>query len=94
MPVTLSRASAEGWQELASGCINADGRIGGLLPSGEPLPPGRWRMHFDTAAYFDVHGVQPFYPWADVVFQTTVPEAHFHIPLLLSPFGYTTYRGS
>ena len=94
LPITLARQTPQGWQDIASGHTNADGRVIGLLPDGQPLPAGRWRMHFDTATYFKALGENAFYPWADVVFQTQAPEAHFHIPLLLSPFGYTTYRGS
>ncbi|MEC7948472.1 MAG: hydroxyisourate hydrolase, partial [Myxococcota bacterium] len=63
------------------------------------LPPGGlgegiWRLHFDTDAYFGARGVAGFYPYAEVVFRVTDPASHHHVPLLLSPFGFSTYRGS
>ena len=51
-------------------------------------------MYFDTARYFELHGERGFYPWVEVVFEITGGGEHYHIPLLLSPYGYSTYRGS
>ena len=59
-----------------------------------PLKPGVYRLRFFTAAYFTAMGVHGFYPEVDVIVQIDDPAQHYHIPLLLSPFGYTTYRGS
>lgn len=89
VPVTLSRL-ADGWLELESGTTDADGRH---RFSAEP-PAGACRLTFGTGAYFAARGVPAFYP--EVVITFTVPEAagHFHVPLLLSPFAYSTYRGS
>ncbi len=87
--VTLE--SADG-TVAASGVTNADGRVGDLAPE---LPPGDHRIRFDTGAWFAGQGLTAFYP--EVVVAFTVgdePDEHFHVPLLLSPFGYSTYRGS
>jgi len=58
------------------------------------LKPGLYRLRFSTAAYFAAIGLHAFYPEVDVIVQIDDPAGHYHIPLLLSPFGYTTYRGS
>lgn len=90
----LYRQDKGNWLELASGCTNDDGRIAGLLPADTVLAAGTYRMHFATGPYFASLGVAAFYPWVDVVFTIDGSGAHYHIPLLLSPFGYSTYRGS
>lgn len=69
-----------------------DGRFGDLMPEGPD--EGTYRIRFDTAAYFAARGVRCFYPEVTVVFDVTDPGAHHHVPLLLSPFAYSTYRGS
>ncbi len=79
---------------LAEGLTDADGRVREFLAKGSALSPGRYRMHFDTGAYFAKHGQAGFYPYVDVVFTIEPGEAHYHVPLLLSPYGYSTYRGS
>ena len=76
------------------GTTNEDGRIADLCLQQRVLPAGTYRMHFATAAYFERHGQSVFYPWAEVVFNIDGDGAHYHIPLLLSGFGYSTYRGS
>lgn len=76
---------------LALGRTNADGRIGDLLPATLTLQPGTYRLRFDTAAYYPDQ--QAFYPEVSISFRVA-DSAHYHIPLLLSPFGYSTYRGS
>ena len=92
--VTLSSLTAEGnWTNVAHGITNADGRIPGLVDSGKTLPPGRYRLHFDTGSYFKAGNKPTFYPFVEVVFELTNTE-HHHVPLLLNPFGYSTYRGS
>ena len=93
VPLTLSRLENEDWLPLAAGTTNSDGRVGALLGD-EVRPAGMYRMHFDTAAYFAALGSDGFYPWVDVVFTLSDSGEHYHIPLLLSPFGYSTYRGS
>lgn len=67
-----------------------DGRIAGF----EPPPEGVHRIHFDTGAYFAARGVETFYPEVQVTFVVTDPTRHYHVPLLLSPFAFSTYRGS
>ncbi len=94
VPITLSRLADEQWLALGEGETNDDGRIADLCPAGEALPEGTYRMRFSTADYFEGIGEPVFYPWADVVFTIDGSGDHYHIPLLLSPFGYSTYRGS
>ena len=95
VPVKLERRKADGsWEELARAVTNADGRAGELLPDGKRPSAGVYRMSFDTGAYFKQSKVDGFYPVVEVVFELKKPEEHHHIPLLLSPFGYSTYRGS
>jgi 5-hydroxyisourate hydrolase len=78
------------WRTTAQGRTDADGRIGGL---GDP-GAGIHRIHFDTGSYFDAAGVAAFYPEVTVTFTVVDPAAHHHVPLLLSPFAFSTYRGS
>ena len=77
---------------IASGTTDADGRIGDLGPP--RLTPGPYRVVFDTAGYFESQGVPTFYPQVAVTVLITADSTHDHVPLLLSPFSYTTYRGS
>lgn len=93
LPITLERQLADGWETVGRGDTDADGRVKGLLGGGT-LDKGVWRMTFDTGAWFEAQGIEGFYPIARVVFRVTAPEQHHHVPLLLSPFGYSTYRGS
>jgi 5-hydroxyisourate hydrolase len=95
VPITLELQGAPGtWKELARGITNDDGRVRDLLPQGARVEPGVYRMTFDTGAYFRALDVKGFYPSVTVVFELTAPDEHYHVPLLLSPFGYSTYRGS
>lgn len=76
---------------VATGTTDADGRIGALGP--DALAPGDYRLTFETAAYFEALSVPTFYPRVTIDF--TVGDAvHYHVPVLLSPFAYSTYRGS
>ncbi|MEM1110464.1 MAG: hydroxyisourate hydrolase [Pseudomonadota bacterium] len=92
--ITLYRQTGESWQAIGSGVTNDDGRLPNLCPQDVVLAAGTYRMHFETAAYFEGLGQAVFYPWADVVFNIDGSGEHYHIPLLLAPFGYSTYRGS
>lgn len=95
VPLRLERRKPDGaWELLGSGTTNADGRVTELLPESPRPAPGVYRMSFDTAAYFKQHKAEGFYPYVEVVFELTQPNEHCHVPLLLSPFGYSTYRGS
>lgn len=79
---------------LRVAATDEDGRVQDLLPPGEPLTEGVYRLTFDTGAYFAKSGAEGFYPYTSVVFQVWDASRHHHVPLLLSPFGYGTYRGS
>ena len=81
------------WQVAGEGETNADGRVTDLLTAGE-LSAGRYRLTFATAAYFQTQNVAAFYPQVTIEFHVTALQEHYHVPLLLSPFGYSTYRGS
>ena len=94
LPITLFAQTNQGWHELASGITNTDGRIAGLLADDVVLAAGVYRMHFATKAYFDANNEQGFYPYVDIVFELDNSGRHYHIPLLLTAFGYSTYRGS
>jgi len=71
-----------------------DGRCTDLLDPAERLPPGVYKMTFKTGPYFAALNVPTFYPVVEITFAYSDPAQHYHIPLLLSPFSYTTYRGS
>ena len=85
---------SEHWLLLAQGVTDASGRIAEFNPPLQPLTAGTYRLRFDTGAYFAAAGVRGFYPEVVVIVQIDDPAQHDHIPLLLSPYGYTTYRGS
>jgi 5-hydroxyisourate hydrolase len=97
VPVRLERLEGGTWQLVGEGVTDGDGRLRTLTPAGADPPAATYRLRFDTGAYFAASGGAGFYPYVEVVF--TVAEAapgggHHHVPLLLSPFGYSTYRGS
>nr|XP_019050194.1 hydroxyisourate hydrolase [Kwoniella bestiolae CBS 10118]OCF29124.1 hydroxyisourate hydrolase [Kwoniella bestiolae CBS 10118] len=79
---------------LATGETNTDGRCSDLLESGTKLSPGIYKMTFYSGDYFKSNDVETFYPLVEITFSYTNPDQHYHIPLLISPFSYTTYRGS
>jgi 5-hydroxyisourate hydrolase len=93
VPVTLEHQGADGWSALAQGTTDDDGRVRDLLPAGS-LASGVYRITFDIDAYFQRRSIRGFYPHATIVFRVDNPDQHYHVPLLLSPFGYSTYRGS
>ena len=97
VPLALLRRTGEGrtgdaWAAVGDGATDEDGRCHTLAPDGLRL--GVWKLVFDTGAYFAATGQNAFYPEVGVVFEVTDLERHHHIPLLLSPFAYSTYRGS
>lgn len=95
VPVMLELEAEDGdWEMLGKGTTDADGRLRDLLPADEPLTIGTYRLTFDTETYFRAHNVEGFYPYIVVVFSILDTDAHYHVPLLLSPYGYSTYRGS
>ncbi len=94
VPVTLERQAGDGrWQSAGHGVTNQDGRLTNLL-AGSQLAAGTYRVTFDTAAYFRAKNQQVFYPQVQVMFTVRDAGQHYHVPLLLSPYGYSTYRGS
>jgi 5-hydroxyisourate hydrolase len=92
VPVTLHRRTGEDWELLGTGRTDDDGRITALAP--DRLEAGVHRLDFDTGAYFASTGQSGFYPEVRVTFDVVDPGQHYHVPLLLSPYAYSTYRGS
>ena len=93
--VTLEWSSPRGdWQLMGKGATDPDGRLRTLMSEAGSAPPGIYRLQFATGAYFQEHGTAAFHPHISVTFEVLDGEAHHHVPLLVSPFGYTTYRGS
>lgn len=93
LPVELEQLTDDGWVSLRRATTNDDGRVPGFT-DGLVLEASTYRMTFDTDAYFAAKEIEGFYPVARVVFRIRDTASHYHIPLLLSPFGYSTYRGS
>jgi 5-hydroxyisourate hydrolase len=94
VPVTLEVEAAGGWELVGKGATNADGRIPDLVAEEITLDAGVYRLIFDTATYFASQNTEAFYPQVTIVFEFDDPAQHYHVPLLLNPFGYSTYRGS
>jgi len=93
--VTLERQTGPTqWSLVRSGATNADGRVEDLMERGTRAEAGVYRLSFDIKAYYDARGLRTFYPSASIVFEITQPSEHHHVPLLLSPFGFSTYRGT
>lgn len=78
---------------LAEGVTNMDGRVANLLADDKILEAGHYKLIFDTAGYFGKLNIKCFYPSVEITFEIT-DATHYHVPLLLNPFGYSTYRGS
>lgn len=93
MLITLKEFKNNVWKPLSVGITNNDGRIGDVLPPGKLLNPATYTMTFNTKEYYESHGQKGFYPEVSIQF-TVTDNSHYHIPLLINPFGYTTYRGS
>jgi 5-hydroxyisourate hydrolase len=95
VPVTLEfKSQSAGWEKVGSGETDGDGRIKELLDKKIVLVPGHYRVIFDTAIYFIGREIEAFYPQVTVMFTVRDANQHYHVPLLLGPFGYSTYRGS
>jgi 5-hydroxyisourate hydrolase len=93
--VRLERQEISGaWKPLASARTDQDGRCAHLLGTDHVLEPGLYRLAFETAGYFASQKIEGLYPLVEITFQVRHGDEHFHIPLLLSANGYTTYRGS
>ncbi len=92
--VTLDLSNGSVWQELSSFITDEDGRVKQLLPSGCGLEAGSYRISFHTETYFAARQVEGLYPVIQVNFFVRDATAHYHIPLLLTANGYSTYRGN
>ena len=89
----LNRLNSQSrWDKISEGVTNQDGRIETLL--GGELQIGIYRLDFMTRAYFESRNLASFYPSVSITFEVTATDQHYHVPLLLSPYGYSTYRGS
>lgn len=92
--VALARVDDGEYKKVGAGVTDADGRLKDLLPKAHKLNAGVFELTFETGTYFRSRGVEPFHPRVAVVVEITDPAQHYHVPLLISPYGYTTYRGS
>lgn len=92
--VSLARVDDARRATVSSGVTDADGRLRDLEPKAGVIDAGVFELTFETGPYFAALGVRPFHPRVTVVIEITDPKQHYHVPLLISPFGYTTYRGS
>ena len=91
--IQLKKEKDHKWITIAQGITNADGRISDLLPASRKLTNGNYQMVFNTGDYFTQNKVKGFYPTVEIQF-TVFDQSHYHVPLLINPFGYSTYRGS
>jgi len=92
--VTLEKHVGQNWQPLAQGVTNEQGRIGELFPDKQAMEAGQYRVVFITGDLFKKAGRDTFFPEIPVIFEVKNADQHYHIPLLLSPYGFSTYRGS
>lgn len=90
--VKLEMRSGDAWREVGRGATDQDGRCTTLTPAS--IQAGVYRLWFDVGSYFRERHVETFFPETVIVFTVDDPGQHYHVPLLVSPFGYSTYRGS
>ena len=93
MSITLEKRVEGEWKRLGGGITNDDGRVSALVPEGQ-IELGVHRMTFGTGSYHASLGIDGFYPEVRVCFEILASDEHYHVPLLISPFGFSTYRGS
>ena len=91
--VELERVEAGVWHLVGGGITDSDGRLRTLTPEG-PVQPGIYRIRFQTGAYFEALQTKGFFPVVEIQFSVVDGGQHYHVPLLLSPYGFSTYRGS
>lgn len=94
VPILLEIRNDNEWREVGRTLTDADGRARQLLPEGSALIAGVYRLTFGVEVYFRTQGIEGFYPEASIAFHVRDANQHYHVPLLLSPYGYSTYRGS
>jgi 5-hydroxyisourate hydrolase len=94
MVVRLERERDGVWQSVSQQQTDADGRIKGLLPADVAPERGRYRLGFETESYFRAQGTICFHPYIEVAFEIADPAQNYHVPLLVTPYSYSTYRGS
>ncbi|KAK4053556.1 hypothetical protein OIV83_001724 [Microbotryomycetes sp. JL201] len=94
MRVQLDRFVGNAFTFYAQGMTDNDGRCGTLLPPSPTIDPGVYKMTFYTKEYFGTRNISSFYPFVEIAFEIKVADEHYHVPLLLSPYAYSTYRGS
>ena len=94
LPIRLEFFGPHGVRTVGEGITDVDGRVRDFFQADARLVPGTYRMRFETAVYHAKQAVTGFYPYVEVVFNVEPAGGHYHVPLLLSPYGYSTYRGS
>ncbi|GAA5866776.1 hypothetical protein JCM3774_001797 [Rhodotorula dairenensis] len=94
MRIRLDRLNTTGFVLQAQGMTDIDGRCNTLLPAGTRVEVGIFKITFFTNEYFTKRGILSFYPFVEIPFEVKSADEHYHIPCLLSPYSYTTYRGS
>lgn len=92
--VKLEREVRGAWISAGGGSTDADGRVKALLSADQKPSAGIYRLSFDVGPYFEGIQTESFYPSVHIVFRIMAPDQHYHVPLLLNPYGYSTYRGS
>jgi 5-hydroxyisourate hydrolase len=92
--VKLERTFGDGWEFVGDGETDIDGRVKTLVSEDVALTPNKYRLTFDTHAYARKNLTESFFPEVVIVFDVRDSSQHYHVPLLLSPFGYSTYRGT
>ena len=93
IPIVLYQQQDKEWIEKAKGITNTEGRIVDFLSKDVLLDFGIYKLKFNTLDYFDILAIETFYPYIEIVFEIKTND-HYHVPLLLNPFGFSTYRGS
>jgi len=94
VPVRLELLQEGQWTRVGQGTTDDDGRVKDLLDDSFEFKAGQYRIEFVLSDYFSALGTESFYPYVKIVFLVRESDSHYHVPLLLNPFGYSTYRGS
>ncbi len=92
--ILLQYQAGKNWEELGRGLTDLQGRAADLYRAKKPLQAGTYRLVYETGVYFKGQGAKTFFPQVEIIFEVEKTDEHYHVPLLLSPFGYSTYRGS